>query len=82
MFSLIGITALKWVAALSANIVSLPCLVTSRSNKKVSNNSGLTIKQSLKLSLVERVIYNISIKVEPVQISTVSKLDKFLNAEN
>ena len=44
---------------LSADIVSLPRLVTSRSHEKVSDASRLTSKQSVKLAVVERAIYNI-----------------------
>ena len=44
---------------LSAGIVSLPRLVTSRSNEKLSDDSRLTNKQSVKLAVVERAIYNI-----------------------
>ena len=43
---------------LSADIVSLPRLVTSRSNEKLSDDSRLTSKQSVKLSVVERAIHN------------------------
>ncbi len=44
---------------LSADIVSLPSLVTSRSNEKISDDSRLTSKQSVKLSAVESAINNI-----------------------
>ena len=44
---------------LSADIVSLPRLVTSRSHEKLSEDSRLTSKQSVKLAVVERAIYNI-----------------------
>ena len=44
---------------LSADIVSLPRLVTSRSHEKVSDDSRLKSKQSVKLAVVERAIYNI-----------------------
>ena len=44
---------------LSADIVSLPRLVTSRSNEKLSDDSRLTSKQSVKLAVVERAIHNI-----------------------
>jgi hypothetical protein len=43
----------------SADIVSLPRLVTSRSHEKLSDDSRLTSKQSVKLTVVERAIYNI-----------------------
>ena len=44
---------------LSADIVSLPRLVTSRSHEKLSDDSRLTSKQSVKLAVVERAIHNI-----------------------
>lgn len=44
---------------LSADIVSLPRLVTSRSHEKLSDDNRLTSKQSVKLAVVERAIYNI-----------------------
>ena len=44
---------------LSADIVSLPRLVTSRSNEKLSDDSRLTSKQSVKLAVVERAMFNI-----------------------
>ncbi|MEK9571569.1 MAG: hypothetical protein VW124_21285, partial [Paracoccaceae bacterium] len=43
---------------LSADIVSLPRLVTSRSHEKLSDDSRLTSKQSVKLAVVERSINN------------------------
>ena len=44
---------------LSADIVSLPRLVTSSSHEKLSDDSRLTSKQNVKLAVVERAIYNI-----------------------
>lgn len=44
---------------LSADIVSLPRLVTSRSNERLNEDSRITNKQDVKLSVVERVIHNI-----------------------
>ena len=44
---------------LSADIVSLPRLVTSRSHEKLSDDSRLTSKLNVKLAVVERAIYNI-----------------------
>jgi len=44
---------------LSADIVSLPRLVTSRSHEKLRDDSRLTSKQRVKLAVVERAIYNI-----------------------
>ena len=43
----------------SADIVSLPRLVTSRSHEKLSDDSRLTSKQSVKLAVVERAMINI-----------------------
>ena len=67
---------------LSADIVSLPRLVTSRSHEKLGDDSRLTSKQSVKLTVVERAAYNIGRDAELAPISTVSKLDKFLNADD
>ena len=44
---------------LSADIVSLPRLVTSRSNERLNEDSRITSKKSVKLTVVERVIHNI-----------------------
>ena len=44
---------------LSADIVSLPRLVTSRSHEKLNDDSRLTSKQSVKLAVVERAMYSI-----------------------
>ena len=44
---------------LSADIVSLPRLVTSRSHEKLRDDSRLTSKQNVKLAVVESAIYNI-----------------------
>lgn len=41
---------------LSAAIMSLPRLVTLRSNEKLSDNSRLTSNQSVKLTIVERAM--------------------------
>ena len=49
---------------LSADIVSLPRLVTSRSHEKLSDDSRLTSKQSVKLAVVERAIYSIGRDIE------------------
>ena len=64
---------------LSADIVSLPRLVTSRSHEKLSDDSRLTSKQSVKLAVVERAMYNIVRDTAPTSKDDVSKLDKFLN---
>ncbi|MDB2475075.1 hypothetical protein N9W86_03415 [Amylibacter sp.] len=67
---------------LSADIVSLPRLVTSRSHERLSEDSRLTRKQSVKLAVVERAIYNIGRETAPVSRDDVSKLDKFLNTDD
>ena len=68
--------------ALSADIVSLPRLVTSRSHEKLSDDSRLTNKQSVKLAVVERAMHNIGRDAAPVPKDDVAKLDKFLNADD
>ena len=67
---------------LSADIVSLPRLVTSRSHEKLSDDSRLTSKQSVKLALVERAIYNIGRDAAPASKDDLSKLHKFLNTDD
>ena len=66
-------------SGLSADIVSLPRLVTSRSHEKLSDDSRLTSKQSVKLAVVERAMHNIGRGAVPVSKPSASKLDKFLN---
>ena len=67
---------------LSADILSLPRLVTSRSHEKLSDDSRLTNKQSVKLAVVERAIHNIGRDAAPASKDDVSKLDKFLNIDD
>ena len=67
---------------LSADIVSLPRLVTSRSHEKLSDDSRLTSKQSVKLAVVERAIYSIGRDTAPASKDDKSKLDKFLNTDD
>ena len=67
---------------LSADIVSLLRLVTSRSHEKLSDDSRLTSKQSVKLAVVERAIHNIGGDITPASKDDKSKLDKFLNTDN
>ena len=67
---------------LSANIVSLPRLVPSRSNEKLSDDSRITSKQSVKLAVVERAMYNIGRDATAASKHTFSKLDKFLNVDD
>ena len=66
---------------LSADIVSLPRLVTSRSHEKLSDDSRLTSKQSVKLAVVERAMYNIGRDAVPASKDAVANLDKFLNTD-
>jgi hypothetical protein len=67
---------------LSADIVSLPRLVTSRSHEKLSDDNRLTNKQSVKLAVVERAMHNIGRDASPESKDTASKLDKFLNTDD
>ena len=67
---------------LSADIVFLPRLVTSRSHEKLSDDSRLTSKQSVKLTVVERAIHNIGRDTAPASKSLASKLDKFMNVDD
>ena len=64
---------------IDANLSSLPRLVTSRSHEKLSDDSRITSKQSVKLAVVERAMHNIGRDTAPVSKDDVSKLDKFLN---
>jgi len=67
---------------LSADIVSLPRLITSRSHEKINDDSRLTRKQSVKLAVVERAMHNIGRDTVPAPKDDVSKLDKFLNTDD
>ena len=67
---------------LSTDIVSLPRLVTSRSNEKLRDDRRLTSKQSVKLAVVERAMHNIGRDAAPASKPTASKLDKFLNTDD
>ena len=67
---------------LSAEIVSLPRLVTSRSHENLSDDSRLTSKQSVKLAVVERAMHNIGRGAVPASKDDKSKLDKFLNTDD
>jgi len=69
-------------SGLSADIVSLPRLVTSCSHEKLSDNSRLASKQSVKLAVVERAMHNIGIDAAPASKPIVSKLDKFLDTDD
>ncbi|EJW21893.1 hypothetical protein IMCC14465_02870 [alpha proteobacterium IMCC14465] len=67
---------------LSADIVSLPRLVTSRSHEKLSDDIRLTSKLSVKLAAVERAMHNIGKDTAPASKDDVFKLDKFLNVDD
>jgi len=67
---------------LSADIVSLPRLVTSRSNERLNKDSRITSKQSVKLTVVERAIDSIGRDTSLASKSTISALDKFLNNDD
>ena len=67
---------------LSADIVSLPRLVTSRSHEKLSDDSRLTSKQSVKLAVVERAIYSIGRDIEVSCKSDSVMLEKFLRTDD
>ena len=67
---------------LSADIVSLPRLVTSRSHEKLSDDSRLASKQSVKLAVVELAMHNIGRDAAPASKTTNSKLDKFLDLDD
>ena len=62
--------------------MSLPRLVTSRSHEKLSDDSRLTSKQNVKLTVVERAMHNIGRDTAPVSKDNISKLDKFLNVDD
>ena len=67
---------------LSADIVSLPRLVTSRSNERLNKDSRITSKQSVKLTVVELAIDSIGRDTSLASKSTISALDKFLNTND
>jgi hypothetical protein len=63
---------------LSADIVSLPRLVTSRSHEKLSDDSRLSSKQSVKLAVVERAMQAIGRDETAAPKDTQTKLRDFL----
>lgn len=67
---------------LSADIVALPRLVTSRSHEKLSDDSRLTSKQSVKLAVVERAIYSIGRDIEVSCKGDSLMLEKFLRTDD
>ena len=62
--------------------MSLPRLVTSRSHEKLSDDSGLSSKQSVKLGVVERAMHSIGRDAATASKDDVSKLDRFLNTDD
>ena len=67
---------------LGAYIVSLPRLVTSRSNERLNNDSRLSSKQSVKLSVVERAIDTIGRDIVVPSKGDSFMLKKFLNIDD
>jgi hypothetical protein len=67
---------------LSADIVSLPRLVTSRSHEKLSDDSRLTNKQSVKLAVVERAMHKIGRDAEVSCKGDSLMLGKFLSTDD
>ena len=67
---------------LSADIVSLPRLVTSRSHECLNDDSRITSKQSVKLAVVERAMHNIGREAAPASKDDASKLEKFLRTDD
>jgi len=67
---------------IDASIGNLPRIVTSRSIDKKRGDIRLARKQSVKLAVVERAIYNIGRDAAPASKPTVSKLDKFLSVDD
>ena len=67
---------------LSADIVSLPRLVTSRSHEKLSDDSRLTSKLSVKLAVVERAMYSIGRDSEVSCKGDSLMMQKFLSTED
>ena len=67
---------------INASLGNLPRLVTSRSHEKLSDDSRLTSKQSVKLAVVERAMHNIGRDAAPASKGDVSKLVKFLNTDD
>ena len=67
---------------LSADVVSLPRLVTSRSNERLKDDSRIMSKQDVKLHVVEQAIYSVGRNAAPASKDVSSALDKFLNTED
>jgi hypothetical protein len=62
--------------------VSLPRLVTSRSNERLNDDSRLSSKQSVKLSVVERAVYSIGRDAAVPPKGDSFMLKKFLNTDD
>jgi hypothetical protein len=67
---------------LSADFVSLPRLVTSRSHENLSDDSRLASKQSVKLAVIERAMYSIGRDTEVSYKGDSLMLEKFLSTDN
>jgi hypothetical protein len=67
---------------LSADIVSPPRFVTSRSNERLNKDGRITNKQDVKLSVVERAIDSIGRDTSLASKSTIPALDKFFNTND
>jgi len=67
---------------IDTSLGNLPRLVTSRSIEKQNDDSRIVSKQTVKLSVVEHVIFNIGRDVATISKSTASSLDKFLNIDD
>ena len=66
---------------LSADIASLPRLITSRSNERLREDCRLTTKRNVKLSVVEQAMNAIGRDTTPSTKFQQSKLDEFLNSD-
>lgn len=67
---------------LSAYIVSLPRLVTSRSNEKLRDDSRVFKKIDVKISVVERAIHNIGRDTNSQPNASKSKLEDLLRVDD
>ena len=66
----------------SADLVSPPRLVTSRSHEKLSDDSRLASKQSVKLAVIERAMYSIGRDTEVSCKGDSLMLEKFLRTDD
>jgi len=65
-----------------ASLGNFPRLVTSRSIEKQHDDSRIVKKLDVKISVVERAIYNIGRSVEPITSSAKLQLNKFLQIDD